>query len=123
MEERQRQADSQHGRVPSDERRPKGKDGKPKAGKPYNRDFGVPEPKAQDSFTDPESRIMKRAGGGFDYSFNAKTAVDGTAHIIVAAEVVNTSSDVLAAAHGAQCGESKHGRIAWPSAGRCGLQE
>ena len=37
---------------------------------------------------------MKRAGGGFDYSSNAQTAVDETAHIIVAAEVVNTSSDV-----------------------------
>ena len=37
---------------------------------------------------------MKRAGGGFDYSYNAQTAVDQTAHIIVAAEVVNTSSDV-----------------------------
>jgi len=94
LEERQRLADSQRGRTPGDERRPRDKDGKPKAGKPYKRDFGVPEPKAQDSFTDPESRIMKRAGGGFDYSFNAQTAVDETAHIIVAAEVVNTSSDV-----------------------------
>ena len=94
LEERQRQADSQRGRTPDDERRPKDKDGKPKAGKPYKRDFGVPEPKAQDSFTDPQARIMKRAGGGFDYSFNAQTAVDETAHIIVAAEVVNTSSDV-----------------------------
>jgi transposase len=94
LEERQRQADSQRGRAPDDERRPKDKDGKPKGGKPYQRDFGVPAPKAQDSFTDPESRIMKRAGGGFDYSFNAQTAVDETAHIIVAAEVVNTSSDV-----------------------------
>jgi transposase len=94
LEERQRQADSQRGRTPDDERRPKDKDGKPKGGKPYKRDFGVPAPKAQDSFTDPESRIMKRAGGGFDYSFNAQTAVDETAHIIVAAEVVNTSSDV-----------------------------
>ena len=37
---------------------------------------------------------MKRAGGGFHYSYNAQTAVDETAHIIVAAEVVNTSSDV-----------------------------
>jgi hypothetical protein len=36
---------------------------------------------------------MKRAGGGFDYSFNAQTAVDETAHIIVAAEFVNTNSD------------------------------
>jgi transposase len=94
LEERQRQADTQRGRTPDDARRPKDKDGKPKGGKPYQRDFGVPAPKAQDSFTDPESRIMKRAGGGFDYSFNAQTAVDETAHIIVAAEVVNTSSDV-----------------------------
>ena len=37
---------------------------------------------------------MKRAGGGFDYAYNAQTAVDETAHIIMAAEVVNTSSDV-----------------------------
>lgn len=94
LEERQRQADTQRARTPDDERKPKDKDGKPKGGKPYQRDFGVPAPKAQDSFTDLESRIMKRAGGGFDYSYNAQTAVDETAHIIVAAEVVNTSSDV-----------------------------
>jgi transposase len=94
LEERQRQSDAQRGRTPDDERKPKYKDGKPKGGKPYQRDFGVPAPKAQDSFTDPQSRIMKRAGGGFDYSYNAQTAVDETAHIIVAAEVVNTSSDV-----------------------------
>ena len=94
LEERQRQSDAQRGRTPDDERKPKDKDGKPKSGKLYQRDFGIPAPKAQDSFTDPEARIMKRAGGGFDYSFNAQTAVDETAHIIVAAEVVNTSSDV-----------------------------
>lgn len=94
LEERQRQSDAQRGRSPDDERKPKDKDGKPKGGKPYQRDFGVPAPKTQDSFTDPESRIMKRSGGGFDYAYNAQTAVDETAHIIVAAEVVNTSSDV-----------------------------
>jgi transposase len=94
LKERQRHSDSARGRSPGDERRPKDKDGKPKAGKPYQRDFGVPPAKAQDSFTDPESRIMKRAGGGFDFQFNAQTAVDAQAHIIVAAEVVNTSSDV-----------------------------
>ena len=94
LEERQRQSDAQRGRSPDDERQPKDKGGKHKGGKPYQRDFGVPAPKAQDSFTDPESRIMKRAGGGFDYAYNAQTAVDETAHIIVAAEVVNTSSDV-----------------------------
>lgn len=94
LEERQRQADAQRGRTPDDERKPRDKDGNPKGGKPFQRDFGVPAPKAQDSFTDPHSRIMKRAGGGFDYCYNAQTAVDEAAHIIVAAEVVNTSSDV-----------------------------
>jgi hypothetical protein len=39
----------------------------------------VPEPKAQDNFTDPASRIMKSAGGGFDPSYNAQTGVDDTA--------------------------------------------
>jgi transposase len=94
LEERQRQSDAARGRTPDDERKPRDKDGKPKGGKPYQRDFGVPAPKAQDSFTDPEARIMKRAGGGFDFQYNAQTAVDETAHIIVAAEVVNTSADV-----------------------------
>ena len=37
---------------------------------------------------------MKRAGGRFDFKYNEQTAHDETAHIIVAAEVVNTSSDV-----------------------------
>jgi len=53
----------------------------------------VPEAKAQDNFTDPDSRIMKRAGGGFDASYNAQTAVDDTAHIIVAAELGNNAAD------------------------------
>jgi hypothetical protein len=37
---------------------------------------------------------MKRAGGGFDPCYNAQTAVDDTAHIIVAAEVGNNAADV-----------------------------
>jgi IS5 family transposase len=94
LQERQRQSDTERGRSQGDGRKPRDKDGKPKGGRPYQRDFGTPEPKAQSSFTDPESRIMKRAGGGFEYSYNAQTAVDETAHIIVAAEVVNTSTDV-----------------------------
>ena len=53
----------------------------------------MPEDKAQDNFTDPDSRIMKRAGGGFDASYNAQTAVDDTAHIIVAAELTNNAAD------------------------------
>jgi transposase len=92
LEQRQREADLQRGRSDDDDRRPRGPDGKPKGGR-YKRAFAVPEDKAQDNFTDPDSRIMKRAGGGFDPAYNAQTAVDETAHIIVAAELNNAAPD------------------------------
>lgn len=93
LEQRQRDADIERGRSPDDDRRPRGDDGKPTGGR-YKSEFGVPEPTAQDNFTDPDSRIMKRAGGGFDASYNAQTAVDEQAHIIVAAELGNNAADV-----------------------------
>lgn len=93
LEQRQRDADIERGRSDNDECTPREGNGNPKGGR-YKREFGVPEPKAQDNFTDPASRIMKRAGGGFDPSYNAQTAVDDTAHIIVAAEVGNNAADV-----------------------------
>jgi transposase len=93
LEKRQREADIERGRSDDDDRRPRDEDGNPKGGR-YKREFGVPEPKAQDNFTDPDSRIMKRAGGGFDPCFNAQTAVDDAAHIIVAAELGNNAADV-----------------------------
>ena len=93
LESRQREADLERGRSQSDERKPRDKDGKPKGGR-YKRDFGVPEDKAQENFTDPDSRIMKRAGGGFDAAYNAQLAVDEAAHIIVAAELTNVANDV-----------------------------
>lgn len=74
--------------------RPKDKNGKPRGDKPDQRDFGVPPPETQDSFTDPPSRIMKRAGGGFDDSDNAQSAMDEAAHIMVAAELLSPSSEV-----------------------------
>ena len=92
LEQRQREADEQRGRGPDDENKPRGPDGKPKGGR-YLRDFGVPEDRAQENFTDPDSRLMKRAGGGFDASYNGQTAVDEAAHIIVAAELTNCASD------------------------------
>jgi transposase len=84
LEQRQRDADLQRGRDPDE----------PPRGGRYKREFGVPEDRAQDNFTDPDSRIMKRAGGGFDPAYNGQTAVDDTAHIIVAAELINNASDV-----------------------------
>ncbi len=92
LEQRQRDADIERGRSDDDERKPRDEHGNPKGGR-YKREFGVPEAKAQDNFTDPDSRIMKRAGGGFDASYNAQTAVDDTAHIIVAAELSNNAAD------------------------------
>ena len=93
IEKRQRDADIERGRSPDDDCKPRDEDGKPMGGR-FKREFGVPEPKAQENFTDPDSRIMKRAGGGFDASYNAQTAVDATAHIIVAAELGNNAADV-----------------------------
>ena len=90
--QRQREADIKRGRSDDDDRKPRGKDGKPKGGR-YKREFGKPEDSAQENFTDPDSRIMKRAGGGYDASYNAQTAVDEAAHIIVAAELTNNASD------------------------------
>ena len=93
LEQRQRDADIERGRSDDDECKPRDEDGNPKGGR-FKREFGLPEPKVQDNFTDPASRIMKRAGGGFDPSYNAQTVVDDTAHIIVAAEVGNNAADV-----------------------------
>lgn len=93
LEARQREADIERGRSDDDDQKPRGQDGKPKGGR-YSRPFGVPKDKDQDNFTDPDSRIMQRAGGGFDAAYNAQTAVDDAAHIIVAAELINNASDV-----------------------------
>lgn len=92
LESRQRDADLERGRSDDDDRRPRDKDGNAKGGR-YKREFGVPEDSAQENFTDPDSRIMKRSGGGFDASYNAQTAVDDTAHIVVVAEVTNNAAD------------------------------
>ena len=92
LEQRQQEADTARGRSKDDQRKPRGKDGKPKGGR-YTRDFGVPKDNTQESFTDTDSRIMKRAGGGYDYSYNAHTAVDEAAQIVVAAELTNNAAD------------------------------
>jgi transposase len=92
LEQRQREADLEQGRDDDDDRRRRGRSGKPVGGR-YKRDFGKPEARAQENFTDGDSRIMKRAGGGFDASYNAQSAVDEANHIIVAAELTNIGSD------------------------------
>ena len=86
LEARQREADDARGRKPGRKRNPKG-------GPPYKRGHGVPEDKAQDNFTDPESRIMKTSQEGFQQCCNAQLAVEGRSQLVVAAEVSANASD------------------------------
>jgi transposase len=58
LEERQADEDRAKGRYQDDGGRPEGK-----KGKPFQSEFGQPREKAQDNFTDPESRIMKGRDG------------------------------------------------------------
>jgi transposase/IS5 family transposase len=87
LEQRQAEEDRSKGRHEGDGGRPNGK-----KGKPFKKEFGEPREKAQDNFTDPESRIMKM-GNGFEQSYNAQAAVDETHQIIVAAGVTNCAAD------------------------------
>ena len=86
LEARQREADDARGRRPGSKRNPKG-------GRPYKRDYGEPQDKAQDNFTDPESRIMKTSSEGFQQCYNAHMAVEGANQLIVATEVSSNASD------------------------------
>ena len=86
LEARQRDADEARGRKPGQKRNPKG-------GRPYKREYGEPDGKAQDNFTDPQSRIMKTSQDGFQQCYNAQVAVEGENQLIVAVEVSSNASD------------------------------
>ena len=88
LEARQREADREKGRDLGDQDRPC------KQGKPFKRAFGEPEAKAQENFTDPDSRIMKRGSSGFEQCYNPQIAADEAAQIIVATTVTQSGSDV-----------------------------
>lgn len=51
-----------------------------------------PADKAQRNFTDPDSRIMKVAGG-FEQAYNAQAAVDADSQVIVAQQLTNQGTD------------------------------
>jgi hypothetical protein len=55
----------------------------------------VPKDKAQENFTDPESRIMKNSDKAFIQGYNAQAAVDHEHQVIVACEVTNQAADAL----------------------------
>ena len=82
LAERQRQAETTG-------RKPKGRP--PRVPDPTQ---ATPAPKAQRNFTDPDSRIMKDgASKSFVQAYNAQAAVDGTAQVIVAADVTQEAND------------------------------
>jgi len=66
--------------------------GRKKAGKALAPPKTEPDGKAQRNFTDPESRILKTKDG-YIQGYNAQAAVDGTAQIIVAHTLTDSSSD------------------------------
>ena len=86
LEARQREADEARGRKPGQKRNPRG-------GRPYKREYGEPDGKAQENFTDPQSRIMKTSSEGFQQCYNAQVAVEGANQLIVATEVSANASD------------------------------
>jgi transposase len=86
LEARQAEEDRKKGRSEGDERK------SPRGGGPFARDFGVPPDKAQDNFTDPESRIMKTSQG-FDQCYNGQIAVDEGSQMIVATKLTNQAAD------------------------------
>ena len=88
LEARQRESDLEAGREPGDQ------DRTGKRGRPFKRAFGVPEDKAQENFTDPDSRIMKHGSSGFEQSYNPQIAVDEAEQIIVATTVTASATDV-----------------------------
>lgn len=87
LEQAQRKADLVKGRHPDDQCKP------PQGGRPYKRDFGVPDDKAQSNFTDPDSKIMK-SGNHFEQCFNGQLGVDRDFQIIVDNKLTANGSDV-----------------------------
>ena len=86
LKARQAEEDRQKGRHQGDGRK------SPRGGRNFKRDFGEPEEKAQDNFTDPESRIMK-SKGSFQQCYNSQIAVEEGTQLIVATGVTQKAGD------------------------------
>lgn len=90
--ERQAEAQRQYdAKVAAREARAKAK-GKPPGGRPPTPPTGGGRETDQVNLTDEASRIMPRAGGGFEQSYNAQAAVDADSMLIVGVRLTNTRS-------------------------------
>ena len=82
-----RQADEAAGRCQDDEGNTRGM-----TGRRCKCEFDVPDDKAQENFTDPESRIMN-THEGYRQCYNGQAAVDERSQLMVAAELTNNAAD------------------------------
>ncbi len=87
LEQRQKEQDTKAGRSEGDD-----DPARKKKGKPFKRKFGVPADKAQENFTDSDSRIMNSTEG-FQQCYNAQIAVDANCQLIVGADVIQNAAD------------------------------
>jgi transposase len=69
------------------------REGKKPRRPPNGRDPFAPKPSAQRNFTDPESRIMKTSDGSYHQCYSGQAVVDGTAQVIVMAELSDQAPD------------------------------
>ena len=86
LEERQAEEDKEKGRKPRDGKK------STKGGRNYKRTFGTPDDKAQENFTDPDSRIMK-GSEGYVQAYNGQIAVDEGSQLIVATGLTQRAGD------------------------------
>jgi len=86
LKDRQAEEDRRRGRQEGDDRK------SPGGGRKFKRDFGVPDEKAQDNFTDPDSRIMM-SKGSFQQCYNPQIAVDEGCQLIVASGLTQSAGD------------------------------
>ena len=86
LKKRQAEEDRKKGRHENDGRK------SPRGGRKFKRDFGEPDDKAQDNFTDPESRIMK-SKGTFQQCYNGQLAVEDGSQLIVATTLTQNAAD------------------------------
>ena len=86
LKDRQAEEDRLRGRHEGDGRK------NPRGGRKFKREFGEPEEKAQDNFTDPDSRIMM-SKGSFQQCYNSQIAVDEGSQLIVATGLTQSAGD------------------------------
>ena len=86
LKDRQAKEDRRRGRHEGDDRK------SPRGGRKFKRDFGEPDEKAQDNFTDPDSRIMM-SKGSFQQCYNSQIAVADGSQLIVATGMTQNAAD------------------------------